>query len=237
MINPRLRSLAERILPHFLLVWLDPIQEIIESEAHAAALSLGDRQIVLDAGAGEARHKKYFTKGRYIALDSGAGNPRWNYAHLDVRGDLEHIPFGSASVDCILCMVVLEHTRNPDRVLAEFARILKSGGSMFLVVPFLWEEHQAPHDYLRFTANGIRMLLAGLPLRVDLLDAMGGFFWVCARRCVNLLSFFQGGWRWLLFIPLAPVFGLILPVLFFHLDRLDRKREFSLGFRIRATRT
>jgi SAM-dependent methyltransferase len=236
LINPRLKSLAEKILPHFLLAWLDPIQEIIESEAQSAAGRLEDGQIVLDAGAGEARHKRHFTRGRYVALDSGAGNPQWDYAHLDVQGDLEHIPFGSGAVDCILCMVVLEHTRNPNRVLAEFARILKAGGSMYLVVPFLWEEHQAPHDYLRFTRHGIRMLLEGLPLRIDLLAPLGGFFWVCARRCINLLSFFQGGWRWLLFIPLAPFFGLMFPLLLFHLDRLDQKKEFSLGFRIRATR-
>jgi ubiquinone/menaquinone biosynthesis C-methylase UbiE len=166
LINPRLKSLAESVMPHFLVAWLDPFQEIIETEAREAASRVTDTQVVLDAGAGEARHKRHFTRGRYLALDSGAGDAKWDYSRLDVRGDLEHIPIASDSVDCVLCMVVLEHTRRPQKVLAEFARVLKAGGSLSLVVPFLWEEHQAPHDYLRFTRHGIRMLMEDLPYRI-----------------------------------------------------------------------
>jgi SAM-dependent methyltransferase len=234
LINPRLKWFAEKVLPHFLVARLDPIQEIIESEVKTAASRVVDGQVVLDAGAGEARHRRHFSRGLYLALDSGTGDPNWDYSGLDVLGDLEFQPFGPATVDCILCMVVLEHTRNPRQVLSELARILKPGASLYLVVPFLWEEHQAPNDYLRFTRHGIGLLLKGLPLRIELLSPMGGFFWVCARRCVNLLGFFQDGWRWLLFIPLAPFFGLLLPLLLFYLDRLDRHKNFSLGFRIRA---
>jgi SAM-dependent methyltransferase len=177
-----------------------------------------------------------FARGCYIALDSGTGDPGWDYSRLDIRGDLESLPFKAEAVDRILCMVVLEHTRDPRRVLTEFARVLRPGGSLHLVVPFLWEEHQAPHDYWRFTRYGLRRLVADLPLRIDLLRPMGGFFWVCARRCINLLTFFQEGWRWLLFVPLAPLFGLLLPLLLYFLDPLDRKKEFSLGYLVRATR-
>ncbi len=234
--NRRLKSLAERILPRFLTARLDPVREIIEAEVGYAASRLGQNQIALDAGAGEAGHRRYFRQGRYLALDAGTGDASWDYSRLDIRGDLAHLPLRSGSLDCILCMVVLEHTRNPREVLAEFARTLKAGGSLHLVVPFLWEEHQAPHDYLRFTRYGIRMLLEEHPYRIELLEPMGGFFQVCARRCISFLDFFQRGWLWLLFIPLAPWFGLLLPLLLNCLDPVDRKKEFSLGFRIRATR-
>jgi SAM-dependent methyltransferase len=234
LIHRKVKSLAERLLPHFLISWLDPFQERIESEAKAAAGRIEDGQVVLDAGAGEARHKRYFTRGRYIALDSAVGDAQWDYSHLDVRGNLESLPVRTGSVDGVLCMVVLEHTRNPRLVLAELARVLRQGGSLFLIVPFLWEEHQAPNDYLRFTRHGVRLLMEGLPLQIELLEPIGGFFWVCARRCVNLLGFFQSSWRWLLFLILAPFFGLLFPVLLYFLDRLDTKRDFSLGFRIRA---
>ncbi len=236
MINPRLKSLAEKLLPRFLLSRLDPVQALIESEVMTAASRLADDQVALDAGAGEARHRRYFTRGRYLALDSGAGDPQWDYSRLDIRADLENLPFRASAVDTVLCMVVLEHTRSPRRVLAEFARVLKDGGSLYLVVPFLWEEHQAPHDYLRFTRYGIRMLMDGLPLRIELLRPMGGFFRVCARRCVSALGFFQQGWRWVLFVPLAPFLGLLLPLLLYYLDRLDRGQEFSLGWQVRATK-
>ncbi len=236
MLNPCLKSAAEKVLPRFLLGWLDPVQRIIESEVELAATGLGEGDVVLDAGAGEARHRRYFKRGRYLALDAGSGDSSWDYSRLDIRGDLEQIPLRSCSVDAILCMVVLEHTRNPRRVLEEFARVLKPGGGLHMVVPFLWEEHQAPHDYFRFTRYGLETLLEQLPLRVDLLRPMGGFFWLSARRCVNLLGFFQGGWRWLLFVPLAPIFGFLMPVLLYFLDSLDRSKAFSLGFQLRATK-
>ncbi len=224
------------MLPGVVAGWLDPVERIIDSEVRHAASRIADGQVVLDAGAGEARHRGYFPRGRYVALDAGSGAPAWDYSRLDIRGDLERIPLRAGSVDGILCMVVLEHTRDPRRTLAEFARVLKPGGFLIMVVPFLWEEHQAPQDYFRFTRHGVRLLFEGLPLRIDLLCPMGGFFRVCARRCVNLLGFFQQGWRWALFVLLAPFFGLLFPVLLHFLDGLDRSREFTLGFQIRATK-
>ncbi len=236
MFHPRLKSLAEKALPHFLSARLDPIREIIESEVRTAAAAMAGNQVVLDAGAGEARHKRFFTRGRYVALDSGTGDRAWDYSNIDIQGDLERLPLKAGTVDRVLCMVVLEHTRNPRQVLTEFVRVLKPGGTLHMVVPFLWEEHQAPHDYLRFTRYGVRLLVEGLPLRIELLSPMGGFFWVCARRCISFLTFFQGGWRWLFFVLLMPFFGLLLPLLLYFLDPLDRRKDFSLGFQMRATR-
>ncbi len=235
-LNPRIKSLAEHLLPRPVVAWLDPFQDLIESEVRYASDRLKEGQIVLDAGAGEARHKINFKQTRYIALDAGYGDSSWNYSRLDIRGDLEQIPLRRASVDCVLCMVVLEHTRNPREVLLEFARVLKPGGMLVMVVPFLWEEHQAPHDYFRFTRYGVRLLFESSPFRLDLLSPIGGFFWVCARRSVYFLSFFQKGWRWFLFLLLAPFFGLVFPAVLYFLDRLDKARNYSLGFRVRATR-
>ncbi len=235
-LNSRLKNLAERVLPQCILAWLDPVQDLIESEIKEASAGLNEGQVVLDAGAGEARHKRYFERSRYIALDTGYGDDRWDYTNLDVCGDLGNIPLRDASVDCILCMVVLEHTRNPRDVLLEFARILKPDGTLVMVVPFLWEEHQIPHDYFRFTRYGVRSLFESSSLRLDLLSPIGGFFWLCGRRSVGLLNFFQRGWRWILFPFLAPFFGLLFPVILYFMDGLDREKNYSLGFRVRATK-
>ncbi len=235
-LNAQLKNFAEKVLPRRVVDWLDPVQSLIESEVRRASETVREGQIVLDAGAGEARHRRYFTKGRYLALDTGYGDAAWNYSGLDIRGDLENIPLRDASVDCILCMVVLEHTRKPDRVLLEFGRVLKPGGALLMVVPFLWEEHQSPHDYFRFTRYGVQFLFESAPFQVDDLSPMGGFFQVCARRSVAFLTFLQGGWRWIPFVLLAPFFGLIFPVLLYFMDGLDRTQNYSLGFRIRARR-
>jgi len=235
-LNARLKALAEKVLPLRVVTWLDPVQHLIDTEVRLVSQRLQDGQIVLDAGAGEAKHKRYFKRGRYLALDAGYGDAAWDYSGLDIRGDLEHIPLRNDSIDCILCMVVLEHTQDPRRVLLEFARVLKTGGSLVTVVPFLWEEHQIPHDYFRFTRYGVRSLFESSPFRIDLLSPMGGFFWVCARRSISLLTFFQGGWRWIPFVLLAPFFGFLFPLLLYSLDGLDRTQNYSLGFRIRATK-
>jgi SAM-dependent methyltransferase len=235
-LNARLKALAEKVLPLRVVAWLDPVQHLIDAEVRWASQRLQEGQIVLDAGAGEAKHKHYFKRGRYLALDAGCGDAAWDYSGLDIRGDLEHIPLRSDSIDSILCMVVLEHTRDPKRVLLEFARVLKTGGSLVTVVPFLWEEHQIPHDYFRFTRYGVRSLFESSPFRIDLLSPMGGFFWVCARRSISLLTFFQGGWRWIPFVLLAPFFGFLFPLILYALDGLDRTQNYSLGFRIRATK-
>ena len=236
VLHPGLKSVAAKVFPHFLLSWLDPVQEIIDSDVREAAAAAREDHIILDAGAGEARHRKHFIRGRYLALDAGTGDPEWNYSGLDIQGDLENLPLQSESVDCVLCMVVLEHTRNPHQVLKEFGRVLKDGGALRLVVPFLWEEHQVPNDYFRFTRYGARLLFETLPFRIDLVRPMGGFFWVCARRSVNLLTFLQGGWRWIFFVLLAPIFGLLIPLALYFLDRLDGEKHYSLGFQIRATK-
>jgi SAM-dependent methyltransferase len=235
-LSSRLKAFAERMLPQCILACLDPVQDLINSEVKRVSDLLQDGQTVLDAGAGEARHKAYFKKGCYIAMDAGYGDSAWDYSKLDVCGDLATIPLRNSSVDCILCIVVLEHTRNPREVLLEFARILKSGGNLVLVVPFLWEEHQVPHDYFRFTRYGVRSLFESSPFRLDLVNPIGGFFWLCGRRSIGFLSFFQGGWRWLLFIVLAPFFGFLLPIILYFMDRLDNAKNYSLGFCVHATK-
>jgi SAM-dependent methyltransferase len=237
VLHPKLKKVSGRILPRSLVRLLDPVQAIIDDEVAAAAASISECQVVLDAGAGEARQRALFTRGRYIALDIQTGDPGWDYSALDVCGDLQRIPLRTASVDRILCMVVLEHTRDPRGVLGEFARVLKPGGMLQMVIPFLWEEHQAPHDYFRFTRYGARLLFESLPFQVEFIQPMGGFFRLCARRSVNLLGFFQGGWRWPLFVVLAPFFGLLFPLLLHALDGLDRQKAFSLGFHIRAVKS
>jgi SAM-dependent methyltransferase len=184
---------------------------------------------VLDAGAGEGRYRDWFRHCRYVGVDLGIGDRRWNYAGLDVLGDLTRLPLPDESFDAMVNVVVLEHTRQPDRVVAELARALRPGGRLLLVAPQQWEVHQQPNDYFRFTRYGLEWLLdqAGLaPLR---LEPVGGYFTLLARRMLNGLNFFHGGVRWLAFPIVALVAGgcgLLLPAL----DALDRDKHFTLAY-------
>ena len=230
MLNPRVRRAAERVLPKFILRALDPFEALVSEQLAAFAKQLAGNSLVLDAGAGECRYAPLFSAHRYLALDSSAGDRAWDYSRLDVIGDLEQIPLPAGTFDAVISIVVLEHTKEPRQVVGEMARVTRSDGKLFLVVPNQWEVHQPPNDFFRFTQYGVNHLMTESGFRVLKIEPVGGFFWLMSRRCVNGLTFFQGGIKWPLFFILAPVFGLLLPVLFYFADSLDRRRDFTLGY-------
>jgi len=55
-----------------------------------------------------------------------------------VCADAHAIPFEDKCFDCIFCLDVFEHLKNNDWVLAEFHRVLKDDGLLFLSVPNHW---------------------------------------------------------------------------------------------------
>jgi SAM-dependent methyltransferase len=230
LFNPRLMAGAKKLIPAALYQRLDPFEAAIETFVRSVASDIPIGQRVLDAGAGEGRFKALFTHTDYVGLDSARGDPTWDYSGLDVMGRLEELPFGNASFDHVLSIVVLEHTPQPGRVIAEFQRVLRRGGMVHIVVPHMWEEHQRPHDFFRFTSSGIRYLLESSGIRIRKIHPIGGFFWQLGRRLMGVLAFTQQGWRWLLFPVLAPVFGFVLPLCCYYLDSLDQDRAYTLGF-------
>jgi SAM-dependent methyltransferase len=217
-------------MPEALFRRLDPFEATIDTFVGTIASSTPSRAQVLDAGAGQCRFKPAFKHARYIGVDCGHGDPSWNYSRLDVFARLEELPFPDRSFDKVISIVVLEHTAEPGRVMTELRRVLAEGGTVHLVVPHMWEEHQRPHDYFRFTSNGIRYLMGSAGFRVNRIEPVGGFFWMLSRRLIAVLSFAQKGWRWIFFPVLAPVFGLVLPLCCYYLDSLDNDKAFTLGF-------
>jgi len=214
------RWLGRRIL-HF--------EAAIEDAVVAFAATLPPGARLLDAGAGEARHARYFPRQRYCGVDLAVGDRAWNYTRLHAIADLERLPFPPACFGAAINIVTLEHVRDPLSVLREIARTLAPSAPLLAIVPHEWEVHQSPHDYFRYTRHGMAYLLdrAGL---VDIqIRPVGGYFRLLGRRLLNGLQFFTGGMRWLGFIPAALLLvppALILP----YLDFLDRDRNFTLGY-------
>lgn len=230
MLNPRVRAAAESLLPGFLLRALDPFEARVRDEVERFAASLPPDARVLDAGAGELRYAAAFARHRYVALDLAIGDAAWDYSKLNLLGDLERLPLADAVFDASVNIVTLEHVRRPQQVLDELARVMRPGGRLLLVAPLMWEVHQAPHDYFRYTRHGLEHLLTTAGFAARRIDPVGGFFWLMARRSVNFLSFFQGGALWILFVLLAPVYGFLAPLVCYVLDGLDSKKDFTLGY-------
>lgn len=136
-----------------------PIQRAPIADAVAAwAAALPAGTCVLDAGAGEAPYRPLFAHCGYVTQD-WPGTVHEGARGADVVADLHDLPITDGSVDAVLCTEVLEHVAEPDRVLAELARILRPGGSVLITVPFVGGLHEEPHDHYRYTSHGLRGLL------------------------------------------------------------------------------
>ncbi len=221
-------ALADR-LPGWLARHILHFESAIEDAVQTFAAQLPAGARILDAGAGEVRHARYFSRQRYCGVDLGVGDQTWNYGRLDAVADLANLPFVSGCFAGAINIVTLEHVRQPEAVLCEIARTLAPGAPLLVIVPHEWEVHQSPHDYFRYTRHGMAYLLE----RAGLIDIevrpVGGYFRLLARRLLNGLQFFTGGFRWLLFVPAGLL--LVPPALLIpYLDFLDRDRNFTLGY-------
>lgn len=219
-----------KFVPGFLRNRLMAVEGVIERSIAQFSQSLPEGARVLDAGAGESRHRAAFRHCTYVAVDLAVGDDAWDYAGIDCVGDLAAIPLAPNSFDAALNVVVLEHLPRPDRALTEINRVLKPGGRLLLIAPQQWEVHQAPHDYFRFTRYGLEELCRRAGLLLDSIEPMGGYFSLLARRLTGSLNFFQGGVRWLAF-PFVAAAVVPAALLIPSLDFLDSKKDFTLAYR------
>jgi ubiquinone/menaquinone biosynthesis C-methylase UbiE len=81
------------------------------------------------------------------------------------RGDLESLPIDEARLDAATLMLVLHHIAEPERALAEVARVVKPGGRAMVVdmLPHERENYrqQMGHIWLGFGDDQVKRLLAG----------------------------------------------------------------------------
>ena len=110
---------------------------------------------VLDIGCGLKPYFPFF-KGKiseYIGIDSDIS------LNADIKADLdEPLLLQEENVDIIICTQVLEHVKRPKFLVDEMFRVCKKGGIVFLSAPFVWEVHNYPQDYWRFTEQGLKLL-------------------------------------------------------------------------------
>ena len=113
---------------------------------------------LLDVGCGTKPYQSLFSVDTYIGLEINS-EASHEYGVADHFYDGHTFPFDDASFDSILCNQVLEHVFNPDEFLGEIMRVLKPEGRLLLTVPFVWDEHEQPYDYARYSSFGLHALL------------------------------------------------------------------------------
>lgn len=111
---------------------------------------------------------KKFKKGS-LMLNVGAGVHRphpdivntdiFYYEGIDLVANAEELPLASNSVDAIVCESLLEHVPNPKKIVTDMYRVLKPGGQMYIVIPFVYPFHACPNDFYRWSITGLKELL------------------------------------------------------------------------------
>jgi SAM-dependent methyltransferase len=117
---------------------------------------------VLDVGAGQSPWRAWLPDATsYQGIDVGNAH---EFGMDRNRSDIVYydggvMPFPEGTFDCALCIEVLEHSKDPQLLIAEIARVVKPKGTLLLTVPWSARRHHLPHDYHRFTRERLLALL------------------------------------------------------------------------------
>ena len=147
------------------------------ARALAGLLDLGE---VLDLGSGDgvlaeltAAHARHVVCVDLSEAVVAAAQKRLTpYANVRVQqADMHRLPFLPASFDHVFLMHALPYTQEPHKVLAECARVLKSGGRL-VIATLAAHQHEAAmqaydHVNLGLSPERLRKLLAASGLEVE----------------------------------------------------------------------
>lgn len=132
---------------------------------------------ICDVGAG----------GRRIAPGAITVDAYWGDG-TDIVSDAAALGIADGSMDCVFCTGTLEHLPDPWGAAREIARITRPGGIVHIDAPFMQGYHADPHDYWRFTQDGLRKLFPGFE-EIDSgvhIGPASGLAWVFVAFCQGL---------------------------------------------------
>jgi SAM-dependent methyltransferase len=150
------------------------ISDLIASH-YEVALPRFARGALLDLGCGTVPLFKSYSP--HVSSVTCVDWPQSPHAisHIDISHNLaDPLPFDSGSFDTVILSDVLEHIAQPGALLREIARVLRPDGVLLLNTPFMYWIHEAPFDYFRYTAFGLRHLAESSGLSVHTLVPIGG---------------------------------------------------------------
>ncbi|GEM_PF-704102 len=215
-------------------------------------LAYSERRRLLDQA---LRTQQPFMEGRVLEVGAGRQGRRGRFSPptegvvcwltLDLEpdrrphviADVADLPFPSRMFDVVVCLEVLEYTRDPRCALGELSRVLDEGGILILSTPFL-HRVDSPDDRWRLTERGLRDVLAGAGFTVEVVEQQGAALVVIANTVKFPLSLVRPlVLRWLLgaliWLPLMLLRWLDGPAA----RRFPLLCDYSTGYLIRGRMT
>ena len=146
-------------------------------------------------------------------------------SNIDRFGTAYDIPAENGEFDSAICTAVLEHLEEPGQALRECHRVLKKGGAAIYSVPFIWHLHEEPRDFYRFSKYGLKYLFKKAGFEIVEIKALSGFWVTFGQLMVyNIFRFNRGPLR---YIPIIPALGLIIQLISYILDRVDKTEQWT----------
>jgi ubiquinone/menaquinone biosynthesis C-methylase UbiE len=140
---------------------------------------------VLDVGCGEGELARHLPDGSWYGLDNSAEMLR-RAPEPALEGEATALPFRDASFGSVALLYVLYHLPDPTPALAEAHRVLRPGGLITVTAPLVWELHELPHDYFRYTAPGLEHLLTRAGFRSIVVEPRNDAFTTLAQLMTNV---------------------------------------------------
>jgi SAM-dependent methyltransferase len=204
----------------------------LEQVVRTVALEVPARAMVLDAGSGVGLYKSRFSHTRYESADFMQVDKK--YGEVLYVCDLASIPVEDARFDFVLFTQTMEHLKEPQRVLQELVRVLKSGGRILYTGPLFYEEHEQPHDYFRYTQFALRYFFQEAGLTIERLEWLEGYYGTLAyqlttaSRVLPLRSEdFGGGVVGLIMVPASAILRTWFKFLGAMFHRLDLRHKYT----------
>ena len=140
-------------------------QKLVEESRNKKCLQIG------------AREKKYAPHWTSVDLYDKSD-------YIDYHFDVHDMAFEDETFDIVVCNAILEHVERPQSAIEELKRVLKTGGQIWVEVPFNQPYHPSPNDYWRVSPEGLKIWMQDFqPISV-------GFFKINKTPLYNGIYFF-----------------------------------------------
>jgi len=171
---------------------------------------------VLDVGCGQSPYKFLLNKDNtiYYGIDISESD-RFKYNNPKITSfNGEDIPFGDEKFDGLICTEVLEHVEHYQRLIDEMHRVMKTGATGIITVPWSTRYHYIPWDFFRYTPSSLKTMFA--KFSEAKITHRGTDVTVMANKVIvmfirNLMPVVA--WKWVLtplWLLLTPILGLAI---------------------------